>query len=110
MSDLTQKISITEFRTEGYLQELNRNFLHPLGLALIVSIDDNGNEQLDGIWDCRDDSEGMIYGLKDSDNTRINKFIKNKLTVDLQRNKMAKTRIKKCGFDIEPIPLSDSNE
>jgi hypothetical protein len=109
MSESPQKINISEFRTDGYLQELNRTFLHPLGLALVVAIDDNGNEQLDGILDYRDDPEGMIYGLKDSDNTRINKFIKNKLTVDLQRNKIAKTRITKCGFDIEPISLSDSN-
>lgn len=31
-----KRIDIKEFREKGYLQELNRNFLHPLGLALEI--------------------------------------------------------------------------
>lgn len=41
---MIKKIDIKEFRESGYLQELNRTFLHPLGLALEVEIDDKGNE------------------------------------------------------------------
>ena len=35
ISDI-ERISIQEFRDKGYLQETNRQFLHPLGLALEV--------------------------------------------------------------------------
>lgn len=42
-------MDISDFRKYGYLQELNRMFLHPMGLALEVEIDDNGNEKLGGI-------------------------------------------------------------
>ena len=41
-----KKISIKEFREKGFLQEVNRIFFHPLGLALEVNIDDDGNETL----------------------------------------------------------------
>jgi len=33
-------MDIKEFKERGYLQEVNRKFLHPLGLALEVVIDD----------------------------------------------------------------------
>lgn len=59
---MVERIDVAEFRTLGYLQEVNRRFLHPLGLALEVVIDDDGSERLGGIWDYRDDPEGMLYG------------------------------------------------
>lgn len=58
----TKRMSIKEFRDLGYLQELNRRFLNPLGLALEVAIQENGQEYLVQIWDSRDDPEGMIFG------------------------------------------------
>jgi len=54
-------MDIKEFRSIGLLQEINRQFLHPMGLALIVEIDDSGLESLSGIQDYRDDPEGMAY-------------------------------------------------
>lgn len=60
MSEI-KRMDIKEFRETGLLAELNRAFLHPLGLALEVVIDDDGTEKLGGIWDCRDDSEGVLY-------------------------------------------------
>ena len=102
MSDI-QTINIEEFRTKGYLQELNRQFLHPLGLALEISIDENGEETLGNIWDYRDDLEGIYYGLSDSSKTRIDtfktksEFIENELAL---RNKYRQNVL---GFDIEPI-------
>jgi hypothetical protein len=56
-----KRMDIAEFRDAGYLQEVNRRFFHPLGLALEVEIDKDGKEHLSGIWDYRDDPEGMIY-------------------------------------------------
>lgn len=61
MSD-AKRMSVKEFREEGYLQELNRRFLHPLGLALEVVINPDGTESFGEVWDERDDPEGIIYG------------------------------------------------
>lgn len=55
-------MSVKEFRREGYLQELNRRFLHPLGLAIEVVVEDGGHESFGGIWDFRNDREGVRYG------------------------------------------------
>lgn len=55
-------MQVSEFRREGFLQEANRLFFHPLGLALEVNIDDNGDESLGGIWDYRDDPVGIVFG------------------------------------------------
>lgn len=55
-------MSVKEFREGGYLQELNRRFLHPLGLAMSVFVDEDGNETFGNIIDCRDEEEGIIFG------------------------------------------------
>lgn len=95
MSDDVKRIDIAEFRKRGFLQEVNRQFFHPLGLALEVVIEDECivcggsgkgpeprrqdptcgacnasgkrppeevEEQLGGIWDYRDDPEGILFG------------------------------------------------
>lgn len=60
-ADAIARIDIAEFRRAGYLQELNRRFLHPLGLALEIVIEQDGSHRLGGVWDYRDDPEGMVY-------------------------------------------------
>ena len=60
MSDV-KRIDIKEFREKGYLQEVNRRFLHRVGLALEVVVDDDGTERLGGIWDYREDPEGICF-------------------------------------------------
>lgn len=57
-------IDFKEFRDKGFLQEANRQFFHPLGLALSVIIDDDTGEVigLGGVWDYRDGPEGMFFG------------------------------------------------
>lgn len=74
--DNIKRIDIKEFREKGYLQELNRKFLHPLGLALEIIQENDGTETLGGIWDCRDDEEGIYYDIKNSNLDRINSFKK----------------------------------
>jgi hypothetical protein len=55
-------IDIKEFRERGYLQEANRRFFHPLGLALAIEVDnETGKESLANVWDCRDDPEGIYF-------------------------------------------------
>lgn len=54
-------MSPSEFRAIGFLQEINRLFLHPRGLALEVVVGD-GPERLGRIWDYREDPEGVVFG------------------------------------------------
>jgi hypothetical protein len=61
MGDI-KRMSVKEFRELGLLQEVNRQFLHPLGLALEVYVSDDGEESFGGVWDYRDDPEGMVFG------------------------------------------------
>lgn len=57
-----KRIDLNEFRNEGFLQEINRQFFHPLGLALEVLADEDGNiVKLGGVWDYRDDPEGIFF-------------------------------------------------
>lgn len=98
-----KKIEIKEFREKGYLQELNRRFLHPLGLALEILIENDGSEKLGGIWDYRNDLEGIYYDYANSNTERQNKFIKNKEFIDNEFNIRNKNRKNILGFDIEPI-------
>ena len=63
------KINLKEFVDAGYLQEVNRQFFHPLGLALEISKKGNVYE-LDGLWDFRTIKGGIkfdedIIGTKD---------------------------------------------
>lgn len=62
MSGDIKYMDIKEFYRLGFLQEANRLFFHPRGLALSVNIDDETGEMtLDGIWDYRDDPEGLVF-------------------------------------------------
>ena len=59
-----KRINIKKFRAKGFLQEANRKFFHPLGLALEVIVDDiTGEESLGGVWDYEEDPEGMFFGV-----------------------------------------------
>ena len=91
-----KKIDVKKFREQGYLQELNRQFLHPLGLALAVHVDDDGNETLDGIWDVREDEEGMIY-----DPSEISK--EKALNVLGEQAEKCTARLAALGYLIQPI-------
>ena len=104
-ADKIKRIDLQEFRNDGYLQELNRQFLHPLGLALEVIVDDFKKDvtkqkvlSLGGVWDYRDDPEGMAFGdLSDKDSKEKAKRIKR------ERIRFAKTRKEKLGFIVQPI-------
>lgn len=62
-------MSLKEFQQAGYLQELNRQFLHPLGLALNLYVNsESGEIEFGGIWDNRDDPGGIVFaGIVQSD-------------------------------------------
>lgn len=107
MSNDINFIDIKEFRELGILQELNRQFLHPLGLALEVVIEEDGTERLGSVWDYRDDPEGIHYALADKEFTNSDRLLsfKNKANNVLKLfEDRKKDRIEKLGFFIEPIP------
>ncbi len=105
-----KKMSVKDFREGGYLQELNRQFLHPLGLALEVVVGDDehdeGNhpESFGLVWDSRDDPEGYWYDLANSDDERVDRHRANAAKIKAEQETMAKTRLVGLGFVVEPIP------
>ncbi len=103
-SDVIKRMDVKSFRELGYLQELNRQFLHPLGLALEVVIDDDtGNESFGGVWNYREDPEGISYGIGQSDLDRVLRFADKAQYVESERQRIAISRNKLFGFGIEPV-------
>lgn len=98
-----KRMDIKEFREKGYLQELNRKFLHPLGLALEIVVDGD-TETLGGVWDYREDKEGIYYDLANSDQERIDRFRTNTQFIDAELEFRSQNRSMELGFVIEPIP------
>ena len=103
MKDDIKRMDIKEFREKGYLQELNRRFLHPLGLALEIKTEKDGTEVLGGIWDYREDEEGIYYDIANSDEERVQKFRENESFVYGEMVKRAEKRKELLGSHIEKI-------
>ena len=103
MEHQPDRMDIKDFREYGFLQELNRQFLHPMGMALEVEIDDNGNEYLGGIWDYTDDEEGIYYDIENRDYEKVMEMKRKREFVDGFREDKEEARKKKLGFIIEPI-------
>jgi len=90
-----KRMNIQEFRNLGFLQEVNRLFFHPLGLALEVvvkcketpSVADSNEMLIGAIWDYRDDPEGVLFGEKIIDKNKIEQ-------VEKLRKSKIKTRTK----------------
>lgn len=61
MTNDIKRIDVAEFRRLGLLQEVNRLFFHPRGLALEINVGEDGIEHFGGVWDYRDDLEGMAF-------------------------------------------------
>ena len=96
-----KRMAIKEFVTKGYLQEVNRQFFHPLGLALEVQVDDNNKYFLSGIWDYRKDKEGTIFvTLEGKDKYQ------RALRIKRERDLKMEHRWKKLGFKLQPIRIN----
>lgn len=105
MSKMSKRamMSIKEFREKGYLQELNRCFLHPLGLAMEVKVDEDGTETFGCIWDERDDPGGIIFDIENSDVDRQIAFDKKKAFIEHERYRRDPVRRRVVGFVLEPV-------
>lgn len=95
-----KKMRIKEFVEEGYLQEANRRFFHPLGLALEVTELDNGEFRLSGIWDYREDEEGIMFFVDDLNTATA---LMKASTVYKEFQKHAPARIKLFGDPVQPM-------
>ncbi len=91
-----KRINIKEFREFGYLQEVNRQFFHPLGLALEVVIEEDGSMRLGGVWDYRDEPDGMAYASSDIDADKAAR-------VQVAWHEKEPARIKNLGYVIQPV-------
>lgn len=98
---MVKRMSIKEFRESGLLQEINRLFLHPLGLALEIIIEEDGTEKLGGIWDYREHPEGILYGQEVIEG---DEFLRKAYNVANMIKDAKEERIKSTGFWIQPIP------
>lgn len=94
-------MSVKDFVEIGLLQEVNRQFLHPMGLALEVVIDDDGTYKFGEIWDYRDDEEGMLFG---KDITSKKEFAEKARRVSEMFYDKAFKRIDKFGNHIQQVP------
>jgi hypothetical protein len=90
------------FQSEGYLQEVNRCFLHPLGLALAVQTDENGVPVQASIIDSRHDPEGMAFPKKMYEDEL---FQKRKAFVTALLQEGLATRRRYLGFGIQPCEI-----
>lgn len=101
MSQEIKRMDIKEFRAQGFLQEANRLFFHPIGLALEVIInEETGEESLGGVWDYRNDPEGVLF----ADDVISTKEAAYKASnIRELRNKKETVRIKKYNVDTQGI-------
>jgi len=98
-------MDIKEFVDNGLLQELNRTFLHPLGLALEVGQRPDGVWDLVGVVDERANTGGLIY----TGQVREDAFRKaNKAT--LLREFKSVSRKDKYSYDIQPLRFTSMTQ
>lgn len=102
MSEPTIKyLPFGELLEGGYLQEANRRFFHPLGLALEVVVDDNGNVTgLGGVWDYRDSPDGIVFRILDD---AFETFQKKADKVQTELDEKWRNRKERLGYAIQPI-------
>jgi len=90
-------MNITEFRESGLLQEVNRRFFHPMGLALAVGESSDGSEVVAGIWDFRDDPEGIFFQDGIIQEAKVKR-------VDEMFEAKREHREAKFGYHVQPVP------
>ena len=87
-------MNLRAFMDEGYLQEINRQWLHPIGLALAVVFKDGEPTCACIIQDNREDMEGIIFQEVDAE--KANNIFK-------EQTKRGVARRKALGYVIQPI-------
>jgi hypothetical protein len=93
-------LPVKDFRAGGFFQEANRQFFHPLGLALVISTNEQGEEFIAGIWDGRTDAEGFLFPPEYLKQAVAAERAKH---VEAERLKHAGARDKMFGSSIQPV-------
>ncbi len=100
-----KRMSVKEFRNLGLLMEVNRLFLHPLGLALEFSAEENGDMRISGIQDYRDDPEGMAFA---DDQWFPDDIVRAEYVEAMRQQKLpARQKLFNNEDGIQPIPKED---
>lgn len=97
MTDDIKRIDAKEFRELGFLQEANRLFFHPRGLALEIIQHADGSESFGGVWDYRDDPEGVVF----SDGPDVAKA----MSVDAEYQRHSAARYRMFKDTIQPVGM-----
>ena len=88
---------LKEFWKSGLLQETNRQFLHPLGLAMGVMVSDGGDATGIILLDYRDEVAGVVFGEIDADMLRKHK------NVVAEQGRRARIRQEQLGWVQQPM-------
>jgi len=89
-------LKLREFVDLGLLQEVNRLFFHPMGLALeVTNFNDGDKVLLSGIQDNRHDPEGMMFAKPPS-------RVKAEWVEQLRDTKLS-ARLEALGWVIQPV-------
>lgn len=106
MADDIKRIDPWEFRELGFLQEANRLFFHPLGLALEIVTHEDGTVSFGGVWDYREDAEGIAFN--DAPDEKKAHY------VEVERRRHEAARIALFGQSVQPpgvgLPSADAGE
>lgn len=96
--DLSRRLDPREFRDVGYLQEVNRRLLHPLGLALAYDPEGAG----EGLYvvDDRDDPEGIVFVWDEHEEEARAKTQR----VDAEWMHRARARFEALGYIVQEPP------
>jgi len=101
-------MGLKRFMDSGLLQEVNREFLHPLGLALSLKINKStGAVKFQGIWDARHDPEGIIFNEPELDTDDARAKAAN---VFKMRQEKAPARVAALGYIIQQIPPAKKSD
>ncbi len=95
-------MDLNEFVSSGLLQEVNRQFFHPLGLALEVMCEEDGTvTAITGIQDNRCYAEGMYFGEFTEDSVRKMKEVEDLMKFTKE------CREEMLGYFIQPVEIGE---
>jgi hypothetical protein len=97
-----KKINLKKFVRKGYLQEVNRCFFHPVGLALGMKVEDD-EYQLDAIYDLRDSETPFHFGYDRMTEEELSSRIEKKNFIDQEMAVRNASRTHLLGDSIEPL-------
>jgi len=86
-----------EFQRLGFLQEVNRRFFHPYGIALGITKFPDGTMAIGPIFDDREDPEGIRF----SDDQIDDEFVLRAIALGEEWDRRILTRHLKLGYGVQ---------